>query len=147
MKVIMLKDVKGVGQRGKVVEVADGYALNSLIPRKVAEQATAKKLLDYAANEKLELDKRTAAKAAVKEAVQRLNNAEIELSARATEKGGLFKSVTAVDVQKAIAEQKGARLEIEAVHLAAPIKTVGEHIITIKAAEAAAQIRLVIKKI
>lgn len=147
MKVIMLKDVKGVGQRGRVVDVADGYALNSLIPRKVAEQATDKKLREYAAHEKIEQDKRNAEDAALKETVQRLNNAEIVISARATEKGGLFKSVTATDVQNAIAEQKGARLELAAVLLATPIKTVGEHPIIVKAAETAAQIKLVIKRI
>jgi len=46
MKVILLKDVKGVGQRGKIVEVKDGYAYNFLIPHKAAEQATPENVTD-----------------------------------------------------------------------------------------------------
>jgi large subunit ribosomal protein L9 len=143
----MLKDVGGVGQRGKVIDVSDGYALNSLIPRGEAVQATAHKLAEHARHEKIETDKRDAEHSALKGAVQRLNNAEIVISSRATEKGGLFKAVSAADIAKAVAEQKGTRLQVSAVQLSTPIKTTGDHTITIKAADAAAHIKLVIRRI
>ena len=143
----MLKDVGGVGQRGKVIDVADGYALNSLIPRGLAEQATPKKLTDHAIRESAEQAKHAAEQAALKAAIQRLNNAEIVITARATEKGGLFKAVSAADVQKAIAGQKGTVLAVSAIQLTAPIKEIGGHTITIKAAEAAAQIKLEIRRV
>lgn len=142
MKIIMLKDMGGVGQRGAVVEVKDGYALNFLIPHGAAEQATADKIKAHEAHQKGELESREKQAATLKAAVESLNGARIVLKARATEKGGLFKSITASDIAQAIADQKNVRIPDEAIELPKPIKELGEHLITIQAAETAAHITL-----
>lgn len=144
MKVIMLKDVGKVGQRGKVIEVSDGYALNFLIPQGAAEQATAEKVKAYQAREKVENENRAKEQAKLQALVQSLNAQRIEIKARATEKGGLFKSITAGDVSKAIKEQKGATISAEAIELDKPLKVTGEHILKIRAGGAESQITFVI---
>jgi large subunit ribosomal protein L9 len=144
MKVIMLKDVGKVGQRGKVIEVSDGYALNFLIPQGAAEQATADKVKAYQAREKVESENRAKEQAKLQAVIQSMNNQKIELKARATEKGGLFKSITAGDIVKSIKEQKGVTIAADSVELEKPLKTTGDHILKIRAAGAESQITFVI---
>jgi large subunit ribosomal protein L9 len=145
MKVLMLKSVARVGQEGHIIDVADGFALNSLIPSGKAVQATAEKVKQHEAQQKVLNEQRQKHEAALKALVQSLENAEVSFSARATDKGGLFKSLTAADVAKAIYEQKNVSIPVEAIQLPKPIKEVGEHALTIKAAGAAASIRFVVK--
>jgi large subunit ribosomal protein L9 len=145
MKVLMLKSVARVGQEGHIVDVADGFALNSLIPSGKAVQATAEKVQQHEVQQKVLSEQRQKHEAALKALVQSLENAEVSLVARTTDKGGLFKSVTTADVAKAIYEQKSVSIPVEAIQLAKPIKEAGEHVIMIKAAGAAASIRFVVK--
>ena len=93
MKVILLKDIGGVGKKGEVKEVADGYAFNSLIPQKLVEQATKEKIAQHEADQKKHADARAAEDAALSTLVEGLNGERVEMKLRATEKGGLFKSV------------------------------------------------------
>ncbi len=140
----MLKDVGKVGQRGKVIEVSDGYALNFLIPQGAAEQATADKVKAYQAREKVENEARAKDKAKLQALIQGMNNARIEIKVRATEKGGLFKSITAGDIVKAIKEQKNVTIAADSIELEKPLKTTGDHVLKIRAAGAESQITFVI---
>ncbi len=140
MKVILIKDVAKVGQHGTVKEVADGYALNFLIARGLAIQATPDKVATYEAAQKKEREAREKEQVALLSTVRSLEGSRIEIVARATEKGGLFKSITAADVARAITEQKGVRIAEDIVALAKPIKEVGEHAITLIAGKAKANI-------
>lgn len=127
MKVILLKDVRAVGQHGEIKEVADGYARNFLFPHKYAEPATEEKMAAYAAR-KQELE---AARAKEEEflnnKVASLRGKQVSVMARATEKGGLFKSVTPTDIVKAIRAQHSLEIPESAVVVKEHIKTVGEH--------------------
>ncbi len=129
---IFLKDVRGVGQHGDIKNVADGYAGNFLFPQGLAEPATAEKVA------RLEQDKKSREAALRKEEeeienkIKGLSNKTISLSVRATEKGGLFKSITAKDIARAIKEQHETEIPESAVHIAEPIKTTGEHIIALR---------------
>ena len=131
MKVILLKDVAKVGQHGTVQEVADGYALNFLIARGLAVQATPEKIAAHAATQKREGEAREALQRVLTSAIQSLEGAHISMSARATEKGGLFKSIVAADIARAISEQKGIRIPADSIVLPKPIKQTGEHKITV----------------
>lgn len=146
MKIILLKDVSGVGQRGQVKDVTDGYGLNHLIPNGLAEQATPEKVKAHAAAEQKDQAAREREQQALTEKVQSLEGARIEVTARATEKGGLFKSFGAPDIHKAIKEQKHIELPHEAIELEKPIKEIGEHHVQIKTAGAKAGLVLVIKR-
>ena len=145
MKVILLRDVAKVGQRGTVVEVSDGYALNFLIPNSMAEQATVTKVAAHAVEQKKDADAKEMKKRTIITTIKSVENAHVELKVKATEKGGLFKSVTAVDIVKALHDQRRADIPLEAIDLPKPIKEVGEHPITIKASGVEAHITLSIK--
>lgn len=145
MKVIMLKDVRGVGRHMEVKDVADGYAINFLIKQKLAEPATEAKIADLAkikaaadaAHKKEEeiLDKK----------VLSLKGKTITLSVRATEKGGLFKSVTEKDIAKAILGQHALQMPEDSIVLANPIKTTGEHGFTLKSKNVTVEMALGIR--
>lgn len=130
MKVIFLKDVRGVGRVHDIKNVADGYAVNFLFKNKLAEPATEAKVKE------LEAKKAAAEEAVRKEAeildkkVQSLNGKSVTLTVRATDKGGLFKSVTAGDVAKAILGQHSLEIPQNVVVME-PLKTTGEHAISL----------------
>lgn len=141
MKVIFLKDVAGAGKVGEVKQVADGYALNFLIPRGFVMQATKENLAAH--------EKRIAENAAAKEkeeqkliaAIRSLQGTRAEIKARATEKGGLFKSILPSDIKKALEDPD---IPEEAINLAKPIKEVGEHEVMLRAAGSEAKITVVV---
>ena len=140
MKVLFLKDVGGVGQAGSMKEVNDGYAFNFLIARGLAVQATPEKIAEYEARVKREGEEHAKAEAELKKTVHALEGTQIEMKVRATEKGGLFKSITVSDIQKSIK----TKIPATAILLAKPIKEIGEHNIKISAAGAESTIVLVV---
>lgn len=145
MKVIFLKDVGGVGRAGTMKEVADGYGMNFLVARGLAVQATPERIAEHEARTKREGEEHAKAEAETKKIIQSLEGAVIETAVRATEKGGLFKSVTGDDVVQLVQEQKKVRIPGNALALSKPIKEVGEHKLKISAAGTSAQITLSIK--
>jgi len=140
MKVIFLKDVGGVGQAGAMKEVNDGYAFNFLIARGLAVQATAEKIAEHLAQQKREGELRAKEEAELASRVKSLEGAKVEMKVRATDKGGLFKSVTAADILKAL-EQK---IPVESIQLDTHIKQTGEYPIVISCAGAQARITVAI---
>ena len=134
----MLKDVGGVGQRGKIIEVSDGYALNYLIPHRFAEQPTAEQESEVQRRMQSEDATRAKEAAANRAIVEGLRGQEIKLAAKSTEKGGLFKAVSAMDIAKAVMTQRGVMLRVASIILETPIKTIGEHPVTIRSGDAEA---------
>ncbi len=141
MKVLFLKDVGGVGKAGTIKNVSDGYGMNFLIARGLAVQATPEKIAAHEAQAKREGEAKEREQVALKTLVQNLEGTRLEISARATEKGGLFKSITAVDIKKAL----GKNIPDDAIQLGKPIKEIGEHPIKIASAGAEAKVTLVVK--
>jgi large subunit ribosomal protein L9 len=133
MKVILLKDVRGVGGVRDVKNVADGYAINFLFPNKFAEPATEEKVAQLEAQKQAHAVELKKQEEDLVKNVQSLGGVTISMAMRATEKGGLFKSVTAKEISKAILEQHGIEIPESAVKLSEPIKTVGEHILELNA--------------
>lgn len=105
MKVILLKDVKGLGKKGEVVNSSDGYARNFLFPRKLAEEATDNNL--HILNNKKENERKQ--KLAELEAAQKLagelKGKEIKLTVKAGENGKLFGAITSKDIAAEIYKQ------------------------------------------
>lgn len=141
MKVILLKDVAKVGQHGTVKEVADGFALNFLIARGLAVQATPEKLKAFEAQMKTEIADKEKREGDIKRTIQSLEGKRIEMKVRATEKGGLFKSITAAD----IANLLKANIPEDAIQLPKPIKQVGEHVVHVAAAGVEAAVTFVVE--
>src|SRR5664279_1986974 len=125
MKVILRKDVKGRGRTGDIVDVADGYARNFLIPQGFATLAS-KGALDQAKSMqraraiKLEKEKEGALATADK-----LNATSINISVNAGDGGKLFGSVTVAEVAKAITKESGIEIDRRDVSLSEQIKALG----------------------
>jgi large subunit ribosomal protein L9 len=144
MKVILLKDVRGVGQARVVKEVAGGYAANFLFPQKLAEPATDEKVKAMEAErvareaeakkEESELDKKVAS----------LRGKAVSISARATEKGGLFKTVSPKDIVKAVLTEFSLQIPEHSITFPEPVKTVGEHIILLTSKNQKAELGIVV---
>lgn len=132
MKVILLKDVRGVGQHGEVKNVADGYAINKLFPQKMAEAATDEKIKQYEAK-KVEHEAQLAKEEEqLGNKIKSLNGKKVTITAKATEKGGLFKGIIEKDIAKAILAEHSLEIPVDLMTLSEPIKTVGEHEVKIE---------------
>ena len=130
MKVILREDIDGVGKRGDICEVADGYARNLLLPRGMAIVATAK-AADQAASMRRARDQRDAAdRSAAQEVATKLVSSRITIEARVGTEGKLFGSITTTDIAEAVEAQTGIVLDRRHVHLDEPIRSVGEHMAT-----------------
>lgn len=126
MKVILLQDVAKIGKRFSITEVPDGYALNQLIPKKLAEPATPINLK--------RIERRQATLAATKEAsdtrfdaaVAALGETVVTVSVEANEQGHLFQAVHEADIIAA-ATASGVAIDRSMLKIPSPIKSVGEH--------------------
>ena len=127
MRVVFLDDVDGAGRAGEIKNVADGYARNFLLPRKLAAAATTTTMQLAESKAKAiakEDEKRDAAAQAI---VDKIGDAPIVIKAKVGEEGRLFGSVTASDIADAINARGGASIEHRQVALDAPIKQAGSH--------------------
>lgn len=132
MKLILTREVDGLGQPGDIVEVADGYGHNYLVPRgsaigwtKGAEKQITQIKRAQDAREIRGLDHANEIKA-------RLEGLSVKLSARAGEGGKLFGSVTQADVADAVKAAGGPLVDKKRVHLPGHIKSTGAHTVTIE---------------
>jgi large subunit ribosomal protein L9 len=126
MKVILLEDVRGVGAAGAVATVADGYARNLLIPRKLAIPATAANLKDLERHRET-IHRRQVQQAKTAETLaEKLAGITLTLKAKAGEGGRLYGSVTNADVAEALVAQ-GVEVDRRHITFPFPIKTVGAH--------------------
>ena len=131
MEVILREHVDNLGRRGELVKVADGYARNYLLPRKLALLATEgnKKVIE---REKVKFDVKEAEEQKVAQAIaDRLSNVEIEIARRVGETDALFGSVTNADIADALTA-KGFELDRRKIQLHDPIKKLGEFTVPVK---------------
>ena len=126
MKVILLKDVKGSGKAGEILNVSDGYARNFLIAKGMAVEATAKNLNDLqgkkdAAAYKLEVEKADNEKIA-----ELLDGKEVVIKSKAGQGGKLFGSVTSAVIAEKIKETYGVMVDKKKINLRTEIKAFGD---------------------
>jgi large subunit ribosomal protein L9 len=127
MKIILQKPVDKLGAPGDVVEVADGYARNYLMPRGLAVKATRGGEKHVESLKRAHTVRVNEAKAEAEQVAQRLMASPVSVTAHAGEEGRLFGSVTASDIADAIERQVGIRVDRHDVHLEEPIRSVGVH--------------------
>lgn len=145
MKVILLQDVKALGKRGDIKEVADGYGRNFLIGRKLAVEATPQNLKNLALEQKKQADKAAAELAEAKRLAAELAKLEIVMPVKAGEGGKLFGSVTNKEVADAIAAKVGVDIDKRKVEIKDPIKTLGVAEVLVKLhSEVHQKVRIVI---
>jgi large subunit ribosomal protein L9 len=131
MEVILREHVEHLGRRGDVVKVAEGYARNYLLPRKLALAVTDNNKRQIDREKKIaevrDLEERTSAEAVA----QRLGQLEIEIARRVGENDTLYGSVTSADIAQALAG-KGFEIDKRKIALADPLKSLGETTVPIK---------------
>ena len=131
MKVILLEDVRGSGKSGDVVNVSDGYARNMLIPRGLAVEATPQNIKQLEKRKEAQAKKFAEDKAKAIELQKRLEEVGITIKARAGKDGKVFGSVTSKDIAEALLEQ-GIEVDKKKILLDSPLKTVGQHVVSVK---------------
>ncbi len=132
---ILLEDVESLGERGTVVDVSSGYLRNFLLPRKLAEPATAGSIK---VAERRRLDAEQAARdaeARARESASTLGRTVLTITQQAGDDGRLFGSVTTQDIADAIREARGVRIDRRKVHLDDPIKNVGTYMVVVEIAD------------
>jgi large subunit ribosomal protein L9 len=131
-KVILRADVSQVGKKGDIVDVADGYARNFLMPRGLAFKATPGAVSQAAAMRRSRDLKDAKDRSSAEEVAKALVPRIITITARAGGEGRLFGSVTPADVVDAVAAQTGIALDRRRLHLDDAIKSVGTHVVAVK---------------
>lgn len=131
MKVILLKELKGRGGEGDVIDVARGYANNYLLRQGYAILATKGNLKQLEAR-RANIAKREEVRVADAEALKaKLDAAKVKIDAQVGDEGQLFGSVTNTMIAEAIAAQLGDEIDRRRIELGKPIKTAGEHTVVV----------------
>ena len=132
MKLILTQEVTGLGGPGDVVEVKDGYGRNYLVPRGLGIRWTrgGEKQIDSIRRGREVREIRDLGSA--KEAAAQLGSLNVRIPVRAGDGGRLFGAVTVADVAEAISKAGGPSVDKRRIELGAPIKTVGDHSVSIR---------------
>ncbi|MDA3040646.1 MAG: 50S ribosomal protein L9 [Actinomycetota bacterium] len=132
MRIVLHQGVRGLGNRGDVVDVADGYARNYLIPQGFAQRANAGVEAQAEVMRKAWGQKNTQLREAAEEVAKTLVAKTIVITARASGEGKLFGSVNLADITQAIEAQTGVVLDRKSIHLDEGIRSVGTHSVKVQ---------------
>jgi len=127
MKVILTEEIVGLGEPGKLVDVAPGYARNYLVPRKLAVYANEGRIKELAHNTRRLERKRQKLQAAAMSTAEKITASPVTIEAHAGQGGRLFGSVTNHDIADALKAQVGIEVDRRKIHLREPIRTLGTH--------------------
>jgi large subunit ribosomal protein L9 len=133
MEVILKEDIANVGKIGEVVRVRDGYARNYLLPRGLVLMANKKNLKTFEHQKKLVADQKEKVMRQAQGAADQLTSVALVISMKAGEEGRLFGSVTNMQIEKAL-KAKGLNVDRRKIHLAEPIKTLGDYEVPVRLA-------------
>jgi large subunit ribosomal protein L9 len=135
MRVILLKDVEGLGKAGDLKDVANGYARNFLLPKKMAAGATPQLLANYQqriAAEQRKLEKQTEQN---QQQAERLGQVSLTFKARAGRQGRLYGSITSQDIAAGLRESEGIAIDRRMIELPNPIRALGSYKVPVKLAQ------------
>ncbi len=127
MKLILTSDVAGLGEAGEIVDVADGYGRNYLLPKRLAERATPGAVANAERVVELRRENEARAKAEAEGIAKSLVGTRVVIAAQAGDEGRLFGSVGAGDVIEGVRKFTGIELDRKHIELPATIKSIGLH--------------------
>lgn len=131
VQVILQQDVKGLGKKGEIKEVAEGYARNYLFPRGLAVEATGGHLKQLQKQQQVKKAKEAKILAQATETAAKLDTMQVQIAVRVGENGRIFGSVTSADVAQALKKQ-GVNVDKRKIELPEPIKNLGSYQVRIK---------------
>ena len=147
MKVIFLQDVPRVGKRHDVKDISDGYAVNFLFPRKLAEPATAKALAALEQRKKNIQIEREVQEDLLLKNLEEIKGKVVHIRAKADEKGHLFQGIHPKEIVEAMKTEHRADISEEFIVLPKPVKELGEFEIPISVKNKKSSFKLVVEKI
>jgi len=131
MKVILKRDVKGLGREGDLKEVKDGYARNLLLPTGAAVVADKGALANWERHREQREERDRSVRAQAEATAEKLRELKLEIPVKAGERGRLFGAVTSHNITDALVAN-GIELDRHALHLREPIKTLGDYRIDVR---------------
>jgi large subunit ribosomal protein L9 len=131
MKVILKEDVTNIGSMGQILDVADGFARNYLVPRGLAMEANVKNVKSLEHAKRVVQEKAKKIKGQAQDLSSRIANTTIVIKAKAGEEGKLFGSVTTMDIAEQL-KNEGIDIDKKKISLDEPIKRLGTYTVNIK---------------
>jgi large subunit ribosomal protein L9 len=131
MKVILKDDVKNMGNMGQIIEVADGYARNYLVPRGLAVEANTKNIKSLEHQKRVIQEKVKKIRNEAQELSNKITTMSLVIKAKAGEEGKLFGSVTTMDIAESL-KNEGMEIDKKKISLDEPIKRLGSYTVNIK---------------
>jgi len=131
MKVMLIKDVSGLGSKGQIVDVSEGYAVNYLFRKKLAIPANKGIIKEVEKREKAKKAKEQKKRQEALETKKKLDGMILEIRRKAGDSGKLFSAITSKDIAEALKE-KGFEVEKKQISLKRPIKVVGDTPVSVK---------------
>ena len=127
MKIILKQDIRGKGKKGQMIEAAEGYARNYLIPRGLAVEATADAVNTMNLQAKAKAKADAEAKAEALAVAEKLKSCQVKIAAKGGEGGKLFGAITGKEIAAALAEQFSLTIDGKKLVLEQPIKSFGSY--------------------
>jgi large subunit ribosomal protein L9 len=131
MKVILKEDVKNIGSMGQILDVADGFARNYLVPRGLAMEANVKNVKSLEHAKRVVQEKAKKIKIQAQDLSTRIANTTVVIKAKSGEEGKLFGSVTTMDIAEQL-KNEGFDIDKKKISLDEPIKRLGTYTVNIK---------------
>lgn len=132
MKVILTQDVKGTGKKGEVINVAEGFARNFLLPKGLALEATQGSLKDLARKKEAEDKRKEEELEQARELAHKLKELSLTIPVKTGEGGRLFGSISNRDIGDALEKTKGIMIDKRKIELEGAIKNLGNYPVKIK---------------
>lgn len=145
MKVVLKQNIKGIGQKYEIKEVADGYANNFLIPQKLAEYASKEaikkaEILKFSMKAEMEIKEKL-----TERQIEMLKGVMIVLKKKSNEKGHLFEKIHPEEISTALKDQAKIEIDPEYIILENPIKEVGDHPIAVQVGKNKGEFKLIVE--
>lgn len=132
MKVILLKDIKGTGKKGDVINVSDGHARNYLVPRGLAKEATKGNINKLKAQKASEKKRQEKELKEAKALAEKISNITLNFKSKAGEGGKLFGSITSKDIAANLKKNHKIDIDKRKIVLDSPIKELGARYVDVK---------------
>ena len=145
MKIILLKDVPKVGRKYDIKNVAEGHALNMLIPRGLAITATEQAIKRIEIVKSTDVSEKKIQGELLAKSLETIKKLKLNLKEKANDKGHLFAGVTKERLAEEILKESRINIDPESIKLEKPLKEIGEHKVTIQALDSSAEFTVVIE--
>lgn len=145
MKVILKENIKGLGRKYEIKNVADGYANNFLLPKKLAEYATAEAVKKAEVLKATTVAEEEIREKLTEKQIEMLKEVKVVLKKKGNEKGHLFEKIHPEEIAEALKEQAKIEIDPEFLAVEKPIKEIGEHTVSVQVGKNKGEFKVVVE--